>query len=323
MLMGDVNVLDVVANVSTGGLWGAGKSAADVITGKTDILSGTKDAFNTLGPWGGVMMPIDKNIAQAGNIAGATAGLLSGGMAGVTPSGFGTAGAEGATTAADAATVGANLGTATSAETQGVAGSMANAPVHAQMGNEAVMATGPSDLSALQTGPVTQANMGPVSPPGADWTTGVDSTFNSGYAAGQGPPSLNPTSALDPTSAISNSVDSSIANAGQSFSMIPEGAGQAATQSWWAAQPAAVKAALVGGGLFAGGQLATGAMGGYFQGLSAQKKLELEQLINQQRQNQVQYLNKNNQYTPLLKFTSPPGPTPSSSILNTNPLKGA
>jgi len=36
----------------------------------------------------------------------------------------------------------------------------------------------------------------------------------------------------------------------------------------------------------------TGALGGLFEGVSVQKRLELEQLINEQRKNQVQYLNK-------------------------------
>ena len=303
--MSDINVIDVVANVATGGLYGAGKSAVDVITGKTDILSGAKDAFNTLGPWGSVMMPIDANIAQAGNIAGATAGILAGGMNTFNPSGFGAAGVE---TAANTTTIGANLGTAVGAETPGVAGQMAS--VDTAIANAGEMAPGTGVLAPTSAS---------LSPQGAS----PFATYNSGYVAGEGPPLLQTTSALDPTNAISNTISSDIANAGQSFSMIPEGAGPAATESWWAAQPAAVKAALIGGGVFAGGQMITGAMGGYFQGLTAEKKLELEKLINQQRQNQVQYLNKNNQYAPLLKFTSPPGPTPSSSILNTNPLKGA
>ena len=64
------------------------------------------------------------------------------------------------------------------------------------------------------------------------------------------------------------------------------------TQGWWASQPDEVKAILMGGGVFAGGRMLTGALSGLFEGVSVQKRLELEQLINEQRKNQVQYLNK-------------------------------
>lgn len=70
----------------------------------------------------------------------------------------------------------------------------------------------------------------------------------------------------------------------------------------------AVKSALTMGGLFAGGQMLTGAMGGLFAGVSAEKQLELQQLINAQNQAQVQYKNKNNSYAPLLTFKQPPQP---------------
>jgi hypothetical protein len=63
-----------------------------------------------------------------------------------------------------------------------------------------------------------------------------------------------------------------------------------------------VKMALI----LAGGQMLTGGAGGLFTGLSAQKKLELEQLINQQNEQQRQYLNRNNQYAPLVTFKKPP-----------------
>jgi hypothetical protein len=104
--------------------------------------------------------------------------------------------------------------------------------------------------------------------------------------------------------------------------MIPEG-NPAAAASWWSQQPAAVKAAIAGGGIFAGGQMITGAAGGYFAGLTAEKKLQLEQLINTQNQTQRQYLNKNNQYAPLLKFTASPSAATAgtnTSLLNTTPI---
>jgi hypothetical protein len=74
---------------------------------------------------------------------------------------------------------------------------------------------------------------------------------------------------------------------------------------WWASQSPQVKAAIIGSGVFVGGQMVTGAMGGMFAGVSAEKKLQLESLINQQRQTQIQYQNKNNSYAPSLKFNTP------------------
>lgn len=101
-------------------------------------------------------------------------------------------------------------------------------------------------------------------------------------------------------------------NAGVPANMVAEmTAGLNAAPSagtWWAGLDPRVQAAIIGGGIFAGGQMATGALGGLFAGVTAEKKLELEQLINQQRQNQVQYLNANNQYAPSLAFKKVPGP---------------
>lgn len=89
------------------------------------------------------------------------------------------------------------------------------------------------------------------------------------------------------------------------------GTNAAADLSWWAAQPEMVKAALLYGGISTGGQLVTGALGGMFEGVAAEKRLALEQLINSQRENQVQYLNKNNAYAPLLTFK------PNAGVLDT------
>lgn len=54
-----------------------------------------------------------------------------------------------------------------------------------------------------------------------------------------------------------------------------------------------------------GAQGLSGLAAGYYQGLSAEERLKFDQLINQQNQNQVQYLNKNNQYAPLVTFNRP------------------
>lgn len=51
-----------------------------------------------------------------------------------------------------------------------------------------------------------------------------------------------------------------------------------------------------------GAQGLSGAAAGWYQGASAEQRLEFDKLINQQRQNQVQYQNQNNAYAPLLQF---------------------
>lgn len=71
----------------------------------------------------------------------------------------------------------------------------------------------------------------------------------------------------------------------------------------WADMPDWMKYSAMTAGL----QGIAGMAGGYFQGKSAEEQLELEKLINAQRQGQVQYLNKNNQYAPRLEFNRPNG----------------
>ena len=78
------------------------------------------------------------------------------------------------------------------------------------------------------------------------------------------------------------------------------------TQGWFSSLSPGAQTALITSGLTVA-QMATGAMGGIFQGQSAQKKLELEQLINRQSQDQIHLRNKNNTYAPLVQFKPQPG----------------
>lgn len=75
-------------------------------------------------------------------------------------------------------------------------------------------------------------------------------------------------------------------------------------KGWFESLSPGAQTALVTGG-FVGGQMVLGSLQGMFAGVSAQKKLDLEKLINQQAQNQIQYRNRNNQYAPLLTFQQP------------------
>jgi len=53
------------------------------------------------------------------------------------------------------------------------------------------------------------------------------------------------------------------------------------------------------------GQGVSGLASGYFTGLSAEESLKQRQLENQQTQNQIQLLNKQGSYAPLIQFRGP------------------
>lgn len=90
--MGAPDPVDVVANVATGGLYGAGQAAYDVASGKQDVLSGLTSGANQLGPYGAAVYPVSPTAATVGNLIGAGAGIGGGGLGG---GGFGTAGSAG------------------------------------------------------------------------------------------------------------------------------------------------------------------------------------------------------------------------------------
>lgn len=76
----------------------------------------------------------------------------------------------------------------------------------------------------------------------------------------------------------------------------------------WASMPDYMKYAAMTTGM----QGVTGLASGYYQGLSAEEQLNFQKLMNQQNQNQVQYLNKNNAYAPLVTF----GQKPTTGLIN-------
>lgn len=82
--------------------------------------------------------------------------------------------------------------------------------------------------------------------------------------------------------------------------------------SWWDKLPDYAKYSL----LTTGGRGVAGMAQGYYEGLSAEQRLEFDKLVNTQRENQVQRLNTNNAYSPLLKFNTPSGPA-GKGILST------
>lgn len=90
---GDFNVLDTVANVGTGGLYGLGKAGYNIASGNQDLVGGIRSGMNQLGPWGSTTSNIPgygPQIAETGNLIGAGAGLggvygapFMGGLAGL------------------------------------------------------------------------------------------------------------------------------------------------------------------------------------------------------------------------------------------------
>lgn len=85
--------------------------------------------------------------------------------------------------------------------------------------------------------------------------------------------------------------------------LLPNGGSPTSGKGLWDSMPDYMKYATVTGGV----ATLPGVMGGLFKGLSAEEQLNFEKMVNQQRENQVQYQNKNNQYSPLVKFSRPTG----------------
>lgn len=138
-----------------------------------------------------------------------------------------------------------------------------------------------SELSSMAQTPVAPgapaAPSGPMAPgaPGAD-PFGVTSPVTSGSASAPG--SMDTLKQLLPSGATQ-----------------PPAGGIA---EWWNNLPDSMKAAIS----VTGGQTLAGTAGGLFQGMAASDRLELEKLINQQRQNQVDLQNKNASYAPRVTF---------------------
>ena len=143
----------------------------------------------------------------------------------------------------------------------------------------------------------------PTSP--TDMSTAAASPFDAAPAA----PSVSAVSAppapitTPPTAPLPATVDATntINQAGQVGAgtvLAPSGANPAATPGLFDKIPDWVKFSA----MTTGAQGVTGALAGWYQGASAEQRLEFDKLQNQQRQNQIDYLNRNNQYAPLLQF---------------------
>ena len=317
--MGNINPIDVlsdVGSVMSGGVINirkgrinvpfSGAAMGDILKGTSNLLTGEQmrhevnDTFST--PFAKTLETVAGVIALAVVTAGVGSALSA-------PAAAAEVGAEGAAAAgtADVAATGAT-----------VAGTEAAAPAigSAASGSSVIAAANtPAAIAALTT--PTAAALAPA-------TVGAGETGLLATSQGAVSPAITEAGTEAATSSVPNLAEqfgqAGAKSVGEATTLGAHGigsldAGAAAAKSiteapildagWWASQSPQVKAAIIGSGVFVGGQMVTGAMGGMFAGVSAEKKLQLESLINQQRQTQIQYQNKNNSYAPSLKFNTP------------------
>lgn len=290
--MGDpVDVIkDVGLNLVTGGLYSVGKGlAATIKSGNpTDLLSQGLDlGMGALGQ----DLALDvggKSLATAYNLAGVAGGMAGGGLSALSPTGFG-----------------AEAGTAPLA-TEGLGATGVTTATGEAASPEALL----SSQSGLHAdGVVSQTGMGGTGGAGAAETAPQGLVQTEGSQV----PSLAENFGKDALSVRGTpGVSSDMLKAAKDLE------GAASTEGWWNSLSPAVKGGIVTGGIFAGGQMVTGGLGGLFAGLSAQKQLELQKLINQQSQNAMLYTRNNNTYAPTLTFAQTPAPpaSPQPGLIN-------
>jgi hypothetical protein len=114
-------------------------------------------------------------------------------------------------------------------------------------------------------------------------------------AASQGP--LAPTAPGQP-SAIPGVPGELQIGSLQNSGMIPTPTATTDMGNWFNSLPPALQASLA----ITGGQGISGLMGGLFQGMSAEKQLELQKVIADRAESQRQFQNANASYAPTLKF---------------------
>jgi hypothetical protein len=273
--MGDIDSIltNVGLNLVTGGLYSVGKAAL------------SDDPLQKLMTQG-----FDLGLAAVGNqltvdVLGPGAGMIFNAAGGA----LGAAGAAGAFSGLPGFTPG------------GVAPLAAGAPSAAPSGVAALAEGGPITATGTAT-PLAPGVMGSTS--GADL---AGATLTGPVGAPAVPTvaaPLAPGSEMISMGSNSGLTAKDYGTLTQSIDRIKAGADAGKEAAMWSPE---VKAALTMGGTLAAGQMLTGSMGGLFAGLSAQKQLELQQLINDQNQQQIQYRNKNNAYSPLVKFKKPAG----------------
>lgn len=245
----------------------------------------------------GGLYSVGKGVAktiESGNPMDLLAQGLDLGMAGLGNDIAREIGGDGAGIAYNMAGLGAGLagGGAAGLSPSGFGAESGVAPLAATpaFGGVGVPASGSSVVGAV-TGQAPTATLGSVGAP-------ASGSSLIGSVTGQTPAVTTPSLASSVPSTLTPEITSEITGAAPSLNSA------ASAKGWFESLSPGAQTAMITGGMV-GGQMLTGAMGGLFAGVSAQKKLELEQLINQQRENQVQLTNKNNSYAPLLTFKQP------------------
>lgn len=268
----------------------------------------------------------DKGMLKAGKIMGyvGLAGVAAGGLSSLVTEGLTTGVGEAAGAAGNvfaAPDVAAGIDTAIGQAGQAGAGTVL-APAAAQaapaVGAGSVLAPGAEGFLGTAAMPTMAGGAGQSTITGS---SGVD-TLNDDFGAASTPAA---------------SQAGSVAPAEQSYQNLIAEANQAPTgaasfkdlltngslgngpqagniKGWWGGLSDTTKGMIA----ISGGQMLAGAAGGWFQGLSAADRLELDQLINEQKQAQIQYQNKNASYAPSLKFNGPTGPA-GKGLLSTAP----
>lgn len=287
--MGDpVDILkEVGLNIATGGFYSIGKAVKKSIERKSVMPLLTQGLDIGIAAVG-----VDIAGAVAGdkgrvmyNLAGLTAGIAGGGLGALSPTGFGTAGSVTPLVATPTGAIPITAGALESATAADIAGASLTGTVGSVAPTAAVAQSGAGGLANLaglpggvvSGGGVAQAGVGAVGSSVA--SQGVGSVGASTQQAA-GDAAMNE---LKGSAALLNSTD---------------------TKGWFESLSPGAQTALVTGG-FTGAQMLMGGAQGIFAGASAEKKLELEKLINSQNQQQIAYRNKNNQYAPLLTFRQP------------------
>ena len=245
-------------------------------------------------------------------LAGGLAGGVVGGIGGMMEGGAGfLAGAKGAYTGAAGAL----------SEAEGEYGSFFSASEGASVASGspgAAGATGATPGAAPGLTSATPAAPGATSglPAGTELSAGapnVNGSLSSGNSlmgnvpevkaltplyAPTPPVPLTPGTIVPSTNSLYNTGSATVGN-------LTTVAGEAGKKAAESTIPDWVKLA----GMTTAGQGLSGAAAGWFQGASAEQRIEFEKLINEQNRNQINYQNKNNQYAPLLSFAGgPAGP---------------
>jgi len=230
--MGDMNVLDFVKNVGrnvvTGGMYSLVKAGVDT------VKTGNPSALLTQG--------LDIGMASTGNQLALDLGGEKAGMA------FNAAG--GALGAAGAAGAFSSL--------PGFAAESGGAPLAA--GAESATPLAPGVLSSTARADLAATELtGPVGLPAAAGTTPSGGMISASTApAMQSAPMATLNNAGVPMNMADSMMtgpagSSNLAQAAKALGTAPT------TQGWWASQPDELKAILMGGGVFAGGRMLTGA----------------------------------------------------------------